>query len=56
MDTMKIVCMGDSLTEGILVLPTANWPYLLSQKLGVEVINSGISGPFLRSISHNGQH
>ena len=42
MNATKIVCMGDSLTEGYGIHPNSSWPSLLGQHY--EVINSGISG------------
>jgi acyl-CoA thioesterase-1 len=40
----KLVCIGDSFTEGLGVNKTNAWPALLQHELGVEVINKGISG------------
>ena len=40
----KIVCIGDSLTEGYGIHPSHRWSTLLSSNLNIEVINSGISG------------
>lgn len=40
----KLVCIGDSFTEGLGVPKTVAWPALLQHELGVEVINKGISG------------
>ncbi|NNF34681.1 MAG: hypothetical protein HKN68_11255 [Saprospiraceae bacterium] len=39
---VKIVCMGDSLTEGYGIQPLTDWPTLLGQHC--KVINAGISG------------
>lgn len=44
MHPTKLVCMGDSLTEAYLVDEASGWCSLLAKKLGIEVINSGISG------------
>ena len=44
MGTLKIVCIGDSLTEAYGIPGTFGWTYLLSKQLPVQVINSGISG------------
>ena len=44
MSTLKIVCIGDSLTEAYGIPATLGWAYLLSKELPVQVINSGISG------------
>ena len=41
---MKIVCMGDSLTRWPRLKDEELWPGLLAEKLGAEVINSGIPG------------
>lgn len=41
---MKLVCMGDSLTEGHGVSSEERFTNLLAEKLNIEVINSGISG------------
>ncbi|WP_052947727.1 GDSL-type esterase/lipase family protein [Aneurinibacillus tyrosinisolvens] len=41
---MKIVCIGDSLTEGIGVRKEEAWPFLLQKKLTVVIVNRGISG------------
>src|SRR5690348_12379952 len=39
-----IVCFGDSLTEGVGADPGTDYPSLLRQKVGLPVINSGVSG------------
>ncbi|MCE2596646.1 arylesterase [Motilimonas cestriensis] len=39
-----IVAFGDSLTQGIGASPTESYPSILSQQLGVSVINKGVSG------------
>lgn len=41
---MKLLCLGDSLTEGYLIPKTSRWTNLLRNELGIEVINCGISG------------
>ena len=41
---MKIVCIGDSLTYGFGIGRNKTWPYLSEKKLGIEIINEGISG------------
>lgn len=41
---MKIVCLGDSLTEGYLIDKSKRWSNLLSEDQNIEVVNSGISG------------
>lgn len=38
----KIVCLGDSLTEGYNILENTEWPHLLADKY--DVVNKGISG------------
>lgn len=40
----KIVCHGDSLTEGYGLPQIKRWSNLLEEDLGTEFINSGISG------------
>ncbi len=40
----KIVAFGDSLTSGYGVDKKESYPYVLSELLGVEVVNAGISG------------
>ncbi len=40
----KIVCLGDSLTQGYNIKTTQNWVYLLNNDLNHEVLNFGISG------------
>ena len=40
----KIVCMGDSLTEGYRIKFDSNWPALLEKTMDHKFINSGISG------------
>ena len=42
--SVKIVCIGDSLTAGFGVEAKARWTDLLSNDLQIEIINSGISG------------
>ena len=44
MTTQKLLCIGDSLTEGYGIPSERAWPPLLQEMLGVEVINCGISG------------
>jgi acyl-CoA thioesterase-1 len=41
---MKIVCIGDSLTEGYGVGRSENWVALLNGRNGYEFVNRGISG------------
>lgn len=41
---MKIVCLGDSLTYGLGVRRSKVWTKLSQDKLGIEIINEGISG------------
>ena len=44
-DTLKkIVCLGDSLTEGYNIDRKTRWTKLLSNHLNIVIINSGISG------------
>ncbi len=40
----KIVCMGDSLTEGYQIKPGSCWPVLLNAEPNLQIINSGICG------------
>jgi lysophospholipase L1-like esterase len=41
----KIICHGDSLTQGADIEPAFRWPSLLQNALGgVQVINTGIGG------------
>ena len=44
MSIKKLLCLGDSLTEGYEVDPSVRWTSLLSDKLNIEIINAGISG------------
>jgi len=40
----KIVCIGDSLTEGYQIAEDRCWPSLLNKEAAYEIINSGICG------------
>ena len=40
----SIICLGDSLTQGIGASPNHDFPNLLSKKLGVPIINAGVDG------------
>lgn len=40
----KIVCMGDSLTEGYGISQADCWCSLLQKEMSLEMVNSGISG------------
>ena len=40
----RILCHGDSLTEGTDIEAAYRWPSLLQNALGPEVINTGIGG------------
>jgi hypothetical protein len=44
LDSEKIVCIGCSFTEGVGLLETETWPYLLSQKIGLPYLNLGVAG------------
>ncbi|MDH5476410.1 MAG: GDSL-type esterase/lipase family protein [Cyclobacteriaceae bacterium] len=44
MRPLKIVCLGDSLTEGYQIKQGTEWSNLLQQELNIDIINSGISG------------
>ena len=44
MSTEKIICIGDSLTEGYGIPEGSCWPDLLDQKMDQEIINCGICG------------
>ena len=41
---MKIICIGDSLTEGYGVGRPENWVTLLNERSENDIINKGISG------------
>lgn len=41
---MKLVCLGDSLTEGYEIDLSKRWTDVLASTSGIEVINSGICG------------
>lgn len=41
---MKIICLGDSLTYGYGVRRTKAWTTLARDRLGIEIVNEGISG------------
>jgi len=41
---LKILCLGDSLTEAYGVRSDKGWVHLLSQESGITTINAGISG------------
>lgn len=41
---LKLLCIGDSLTEGYDINRSDCWTDLLRKDLGIEVINAGISG------------
>jgi len=40
----KIVCIGDSITEGYQIAKDSCWPSLLNSESAYEIINSGICG------------
>jgi len=44
MKSIKIVCMGDSLTEGYGIPQSARWTDLLRHEMTADIINRGISG------------
>ncbi|KAA8664613.1 arylesterase [Clostridium sp. HV4-5-A1G] len=41
---LKVICIGDSLTYGYGLKRNEVWTNVLGRKLGVEVINKGVSG------------
>lgn len=44
MNIKKLVCLGDSITEGYMLDPQYRWSDLLSHKCDCEILNRGISG------------
>lgn len=44
MKLTKLVCLGDSITFGYDITPDKRWTRLLSEEMGIEVINAGING------------
>ncbi len=44
MNTLKIICIGDSITFGSDVENPQKWTTLLGEELNIEVINCGING------------
>jgi len=44
MDTMKLLCIGDSLTFGYETEISKRWTNLIEKELNIEVINAGING------------
>lgn len=44
MDKGKVVCIGDSLTEGYGIQEHERWSNLVADQSEIEIINSGISG------------
>lgn len=40
----KLICLGDSLTEGYNIDSKDNWVHLLAQEVSFPIINEGISG------------
>lgn len=41
---MRLICLGDSLTEGYDISESFRWTNLLMDDLNIEIINAGISG------------
>lgn len=48
---MKIVAMGDSLTEGYPYTRKESWVTYLEQELGCEMLNKGINGNLTRDMA-----
>ena len=46
----NIICLGDSLTEGVGTEPGRDYPSVLSEYLGRKVINAGVSGDTTRDV------
>ena len=44
MNELKLLCLGDSLTEGYDIDPSLCWVSLLKEREGWEITNAGISG------------
>lgn len=44
MKANKVMCMGDSLTEGFGIQTELAWPFLVAEALQIEVVNCGVSG------------
>lgn len=53
----KVVCMGDSITEGFCIGAEENYPYLLGQLLGEDytVVNKGVCCSTAMDIMLNGE-
>ncbi|WP_178623439.1 GDSL-type esterase/lipase family protein [Frisingicoccus sp.] len=44
METVDLVCLGDSIVYGYGVSSRYAWPYLASQALGIHILNKGENG------------
>ena len=44
METVDLVCLGDSIVYGYGVSGRYAWPYLASQALGIHILNKGENG------------
>ena len=44
METIDLVCLGDSIVYGYGVSSRYAWPYLASQALGIHILNKGENG------------
>ena len=44
MNSIKLVCIGDSITLGYELDESRRWTTLLSKELDVQIINSGVNG------------
>lgn len=56
MNKPKLACMGDSLTEGYMIDLSKRWSETLKETLGIEIINSGISGDTTAGMLARFQH
>lgn len=43
-DFKKIIAIGDSITYGFPYFPCLSWVHLVSQELGIPIINKGVNG------------
>lgn len=49
-EQMKIVALGDSITEGYPFSPQESWVEYATRKLKIEIVNQGINGDFTQGM------
>lgn len=53
---MKVVALGDSITEGYMCCPQDGWVAIVERELGIETVNLGVCGDLTSNMRRRFRH